>query len=295
MNAAIEQFLDYITLECGLADNTRLAYGQDLSSFHQHCHGRSVMTWNSVERATVMDYLVESKKRKISTVTISRRLVTIKIFFRYMVREGLLSVNVTDVMDSPKLWKVLPGILSEKDVTALLDATDSDDRFSVRNRAILELLYASGLRVSELTNLKIDDIHIEDGYLRCTGKGDKMRVIPFGGSAKQAVEAYLGTSRPTFVRDEAERTLFLSNRGCAISRKTIWVMIKRVALEAGIDRNIYPHTLRHSFASHLLANDAPLRVIQEMLGHADIATTQIYTHVDKGRLKSIHAEFHPRA
>jgi integrase/recombinase XerD len=190
---------------------------------------------------------------------------------------------------------VLPSMLSQREVDRLLAAPEGDSRYAVRDRAILELLYATGMRVSELCGLKLDDIHFDEGYVRCIGKGNKTRVIPFGDSSRACVERYLSESRPLFEILGASRYLFLTYRGTAFSRKGLWRMVKDYARKACIDKSVSPHTLRHSFASHLLANGAPLRVIQEMLGHADIATTQVYTHIDQSRLKSIHHQFHPRS
>ena len=227
--------------------------------------------------------------------SIARRLVAIKVFFRFLVQENLLEKDVTAVMESPRLWKILPGTLSVKEVDALLNGVFGDDPLAVRDRAMMELLYASGLRVSELVGLTLEELHLDSDYLRCTGKGNKMRVVPVGGKAKDAIEKYLAEARPKLVKDPAVRQVFLTRRGTALSRKTVWKEIVLFARRAGITKKVSPHTLRHSFATHLLANGAPLRMIQEMLGHADIATTQIYTHVDQNRLKSVHQQFHPRA
>jgi integrase/recombinase XerD len=216
------------------------------------------------------------------------------VFFRYLQREGLLARNVTEVMESPRLWKMLPSTLSYREVERLLETPGGLARYALRDRALLEMLYATGLRVSELANLTLDEIHFDSGYVRCTGKGNKVRIVPFGESARQHVERYLREARDQFKPEVGNRSVFLTYRGAKFSRQGLWKLIRRLARQAGITRKVSPHTLRHSFASHLLANGAPLRVIQEMLGHADIATTQIYTHVDQNRLKSIHAQFHPR-
>jgi integrase/recombinase XerD len=295
VHALIEQFLDYIALERGLSPNTRAAYDADLRDFHAFMQRRRVASFNDVGRRLVLDYLIDLKDQGLRVTTISRRLVAVRMFFCYLFREGLLGENVMEVMDSPKPWRVLPGILSLKEVDRLLAAAVGSDRISLRDRAILELMYASGLRVSEAAALKVDDIHFDGGYVRCMGKGRKVRVVPFGEAARGSLERYLEEGRPLFVRDPAERGLFLTYRGRGFTRKGLWKTIRSYARRAGIDKPVSPHTLRHSFASHLLANGAPLRVIQEMLGHADIATTQIYTRVDQGRLRSVHAAFHPRA
>lgn len=325
MNALIDQFFDYISLERGLSDNTRKAYLDDLRRFSRFLETSNIRSYNTVRRKHVLDFLMAEKERGLSVNSISRRLVAIKIFFRYLQQEGMLAGNVTESMDSPRLWRVLPGVLSLKEVERLLECPVGDERISLRDRALLELLYATGLRVSEAAGLKIDDIHFDSGYVRCLGKGGKARVVPFGDKAKEYLQWYLSEGRPKFELGSGRRRgqksspglpqtsgydarettagkkgisggyVFLTYRGKKFTRKGIWKLIKNYARRAGITKSVSPHTIRHSFASHLLANGAPLRVIQEMLGHADIATTQVYTHVDQGRLKSVHARFHPRA
>jgi len=291
----VEQFLDYISLERGLSPNTRAAYGNDLRKFVRFLEARKVPTLNSVSRKQILDFLLIRKGQGLSTSSISRLLVSIKIFFRYLHQESLLVRNVTDSMDSPKLWKVLPETLSVKEVNRLLVCPSGDTPYAIRNRAIMETLYATGLRVSELCGLTLDAIHFDAGYLRCIGKGQKERVVPFSKNLRKILCEYLETVRPRFSKDPMNRFVFLTRRGKEFSRKSIWKLIKQYALKAGITKTVSPHTLRHSFASHLLHNGAPLRVIQEMLGHSDISTTQLYTHIDQSRLKSIHEKFHPRA
>jgi integrase/recombinase XerD len=295
MNALVQQFLDYLALERGLSENTRIAYQSDLVHFCGYMETRGVQSPSHVTRRHILDYLMAEKDRGLKTNSISRRLVAIKMFFGYLQREGLLDRNVSEVMESPRLWKVLPGVLSFREVERLLASPVGDDRISIRDKALLELLYASGLRVSEIAELVLEDLHFDAGYLRCRGKGSKTRIVPFGGDAESALQRYLSEARPQFLRAGGGDHVFLTYRGRAFTRKGLWKLIKQYARRAGIDRSVSPHTLRHSFASHLLANGAPLRVIQEMLGHADIATTQVYTHVDQGRLQSVHAQYHPRA
>jgi integrase/recombinase XerD len=296
MNALIEQFLDYISLERGLSDNTRAAYSADLKSFVAFLEEKKVRSLNDVRRTHVLDYLMKERDRGISVNSISRRLVAIKIFFSYLQREALLPTNVVEVMDSPKLWKVLPSVLSLKEVDRLLDSVAGEDRISIRDRAMLELLYATGMRVSEIAELEIKSLHFDSGYLRCLGKGSKVRIVPFGDKAREQLQKYLNEARGKFLKEGAvSEHVFLTYRGKKFSRKGIWKIIKVYAKRAGIAKVVSPHTMRHSFASHMLANGASLRVIQELLGHADIATTQVYTHVDQGRLRAAHADFHPRA
>jgi integrase/recombinase XerD len=242
-----------------------------------------------------LEFLQAEKDRGLSVNSISRRLVAVKVFFRYLQQEGMLDRNVTEAMDSPRLWRILPGLLSTRDIERLLSLPFGEERQSLRDGALLELMYATGMRVSEVAELKLEDVHFESGYVRCFGKGSKMRVVPFGEKARERLQRYLAQGRPRFCREGTPRHVFLTYRGRPFTRKGIWKLVKDYAGRAGVSRPVSPHTLRHSFASHLLANGAPLRVIQEMLGHADIATTQVYTHVDQGRLRSVHARYHPRA
>lgn len=295
MHALVEQFLDFICLERGLSANTRTAYMADLRSFTDYLGGQGIASFNEVKRDLILDYLMSERDRGLSVNSVSRRLVAIKVFFSYLRQEGILDGNVTEVMESPRLWRILPSVLTEREVERLLAVPVGTDRYALRDRAILECFYGTGMRVSELGDLRGGDIHFDSGYIRCRGKGNRVRVVPFGGKARAAVERYLEEARPEFVREGTDDRVFLTYRGRGFSRKGLWKLIKDSARLAGITKTVSPHTLRHSFASHLLKNGAPLRVIQEMLGHADIGTTQIYTHIDQGRLRSVHAKFHPRA
>jgi integrase/recombinase XerD len=295
MNALLESFLDYISLERGLSVNTRKAYADDISQFLNDLTLKGVTSLSQVSRKQILDHLMAMKARGMSTNSISRHLVSIKVFFRYLQQEGMLDRNVTDTMDSPKLWKILPDTLSENEVDLLLSAPDMHKPLGIRDRAILELFYASGLRASELSNLHLADLHLDEGYIRCIGKGRKERVIPVGEESIRLLRLYLEEVRPVLCENPQVQNVFVTKRESAICRQRLWQIIKEYTKRAGIMKNVTPHTLRHSFASHLLQNGAPLRVIQEMLGHADIATTQIYTHVDPNRLKSVHQQFHPRA
>ncbi|MDK2857273.1 MAG: integrase/recombinase XerD [Verrucomicrobiota bacterium] len=295
MRALLAQFLDYISLEKGLSPNTRAAYADDISRFLDWLAEAEVHSINDVTRRQILDHLMSEKARGLGANSLSRHLVSLKVFFRYLAQEGLLSINVAETMESPKVWKMLPSVLTPKEIDRLFSAPDIKTPLGIRNRAILELFYASGLRVSELAGLQLSDLHFDERFLRCVGKGRKERVVPVGGAAIQWVKRYISEVRPRLTPGPQEQTVFLSRRNQPLSRKTVWDMIKKCARSAGITKTIYPHTLRHSFASHLLANGAELRIIQEMLGHADIATTQIYTHVDPDRLKGVHHRFHPRA
>lgn len=295
MRALIDQYLDHLAYERGVADNTRRAYASDLRSFAAYALSRDVRSPRDVDSRLLLDYLTALKDQGLRANSLARRMVALRMFFRYLVREELLEGDVTETLDPPRLWKTLPGTLTVREVERLLTAPVGDDRLSVRDRAILELMYSAGLRVSETAGLTLEDLHLDAGYLRCVGKGRRTRIIPFGAQAAASLRRYLEEARPELVRHPGERHVFLTYRGRAFSRKGLWKLIRSYARRAGITRPVTPHTLRHSFASHLLAGGAPLRAIQEMLGHADIATTQIYTHVDPSRLRAVHATYHPRA
>jgi integrase/recombinase XerD len=216
------------------------------------------------------------------------------MFHRFLVREGHAKQDPTSLIESPKLWKRIPDVLSTDEVEAMIEASYPRDWQGIRDRALLELLYASGMRVSEVVNLKVSDMNLDIGFVRCLGKGQKERIIPVGKSAILALRRYLDKTRPKLAKKEATQFLFLSRMGKRISRQSIWKLVKQYALKAKIKKVIKPHTLRHSFATHLLERGADLRSVQEMLGHSDISTTQVYTHINKDRLKSIHQKFHPR-
>lgn len=295
MNPFLQSFLDYISLERGLSINTRKAYADDLSQFISWLDQKGITSLSLVNRKQILDHLMTMKGRGMSTNSISRHLVSIKVFFRYLLQEGLLERNVTDTMDSPKLWKILPDTLSKQEVEDLLDAPSARKPLGIRDRAILELFYATGMRVSELANLPLKNLHLSEGYIRVTGKGRKERIIPVAQNSAAILQHYIEEVRPLLCDNLQEQHVFVSKRERGLCRQRLWQIIKKHTKDAGIMKNVTPHTLRHSFASHLLENGAPLRVIQEMLGHADIATTQVYTHVNPERLRSIHQQFHPRA
>lgn len=297
MRFLLDQFMDHLVLERGLSVNTRSAYGHDLTEFLAYLSRRGRAGIQEVQRRDIVDFLMEGKQKGLAAASLARRLVAIKVFFRHLSREGLLAANPAEAMDSPRLWKILPPTLSLEEVDRLLAAPDVSDVRGLRDRAILETFYATGVRVSELAGLTLESLHFDAEYIRCIGKGDKERVVPIGGRAIAAVQAWLERGRPAYAAKGggASRAVFLSRLGHALSRVTLWRHIRAYARKAGIRKEISPHMLRHSFASHLLANGASLRIIQEMLGHADISTTQIYTHVDQGRLQSVHHQYHPRA
>ena len=292
---AISQFIDSLALERGLSQNTLLAYANDLNRFAGFLTAQGLRRFQDVTRPVVVAFLREEREQPRASATLARRLVAIKVFFRFLVQEGVLTEDITESLDAPKLWRTLPDSLTPNEIEALLATPDPHHPLGIRDRALLELFYASGLRISELATLAIEDVRLDTGLLRCFGKGSKERVVPLGKAARKALKHYVNTARPALNPPASERCLFVNRRGQAFTRNGIWRLVKKHARDAGISKNVKPHTLRHSFATHLLANGAPLRLIQEMLGHADIATTQIYTHVDEARLKAVHSQHHPRA
>ncbi|MEI6084382.1 MAG: site-specific tyrosine recombinase XerD [Verrucomicrobiota bacterium] len=300
MQHLVDAFLDYLTVERGLAANTRAAYREDLAEFSRYLQLRKIDPVQSVQRQLITDFLLAQRKpgttargnpriEGLSVRSVTRRLAAVRMFFRFLVREKFLTVDPTQNIDTPKLWRTLPHVLDYGEVERLLAAPPTGTKLGLRDRALLELMYSSGLRISEVSKLTLNELNLEAGFLRTTGKGNKERIVPVGKTAIDWLRRYLAADRP------ARAAVFLSTRGQALSTKTIWHLVKKHTRVAGIQKNIKPHTLRHSFATHLLDNGGDLRVIQEMLGHADISTTQIYTHVDQGRLKDTHYRFHPRS
>jgi integrase/recombinase XerD len=295
----LEHFSGYMSLEKGLSPNSVAAYASDLRDFIAFLKGLGKSGFPSVNRDEIIGFLADCKDRGLEPSSLARRLVSIKIFFRFMFQEKLIPVDITDVMDSPKLWRLLPDFLSSTEVDRLIRVFPETmkDPLTFRNRAILEMMYSCGLRVSETADLRVDSILFDQEIVRVTGKGSKERIVPVGKPAIRIMKKFIHDVRPRLV-DGATSTheyMFLSYRGQRLDRERIWAIVKEAANMAGITKNIHPHTLRHSFASHLLENGADLRIIQEMLGHADISTTQIYTHVDQRRLLKVHRQFHPRA
>jgi len=288
-----DSFLEYLANECHLAQNTVAAYRRDLRRLHQWLGSRSVV---ELTISDLSDYAAWLHEQKLAPATVARHLVTLKLFFRYLQLEGVLRDNLAELLGSQKLWERMPQVLSAAQVEELLAAPRKTDPHCRRDRAMLELMYATGCRVSELSTLKLSDARLEEGYCRCRGKGDKERLVPLGRRAIDAARDYLKYERPDLAAKATAPPpwLLLSSRGGRLGRERIWELLKRYALRAGAPASISPHTLRHSFATHLLAGGADLRQVQEMLGHASIATTQIYTHVDPTRLKAVHRQFHPR-
>ena len=292
-------FETFLTLERGLNRNTVAAYTSDLRIFADFCAKCNVNSPDEITRDLILDFLGGRQDEfNEESTTLARKLISIKLFCRFLLEEKIISSDPTAIMDSPRLWRYLPGFLSENEVSRLLAVYPARGKNPLlqRNRAILELLYASGLRVSEAAHLKVSDVYFDDAILRVSGKGSKVRVVPVNQAALNILHYYLINSRPELLKSDPNRPeIFLSVRGKVLNRERIWAIVKEAALLAGINKEIYPHILRHSFASHLLANGADLRVIQEMLGHSDLRTTEVYTHIDRDKLQSIHKQFHPRA
>ena len=287
-------FADYLRSECHLADNTVAAYRRDLRRFYDWLGERRIPKLDIRELA---DYAGWLHKQKLAPASLARHLVSLKLFFRYLQLEGVLVDNPVELLGSQKLWQRVPEVLSPELVDRLLESPRKLEPCWRRDRAMLELLYATGCRASELSNLKTRDVHLAAGHCLCHGKGDKQRLVPLGKRAVAAIQEYLEHERPQLAArsSAAPEWLLLSRRGRRLRRERIWELIKYYAKRAGAPDTISPHTLRHSFATHVLAGGADLRQVQEMLGHANISTTQIYTHVDQARLKAIHKQFHPRA
>lgn len=294
MKDFIENFIDFMSVERGLANNTLLAYRRDLQKYSKYLLEKKIIDPAQVQREHITDFIYFQKDAGLSTRSICRSLAAIKMFHRFLVREHLAPLDPTNLVETPKLWKRVPDVLSQAEIDAMICASIGSKPQQIRDQAILELFYASGMRVSELSGLKVENINFDVGYVRCLGKGRKERVIPIGQRSRAAIKKYCEKVRPKFLKTKLSSDLFLSRLGTKMTRQGIWKLIKNCAKKANIQKVIKPHTLRHTFATHLLQHGADLRSVQEMLGHSDISTTQIYTHVDCDRLKTVHKQFHPR-
>lgn len=291
----IDAFCHYLAAECGLADNTIAAYRRDLNRFHRWVCSA---TDGNYERFTVRDlagYLNFLATERLAPATVARHVVSLRMFFRFLVLEGRIPTSAADYIERPSLWRRIPHVLGQEQVERLLNAPTPEDRWYRRDRAILEVLYATGCRVSEVSGLRLEDLDLDSGFLVCLGKGNKQRLVAIGRAAREALTSYLAEERPMLVGERHTPWLFVNRFGGRLSRVSIWSLVKRYAARAGLPPKVSPHTLRHSFATHMLANGADIRLVQELLGHAKITTTQIYTHVDPERLRAIHRSYHPRA
>ena len=289
-----KSFLDYLTVEAGLSDNTILAYGRDLKSFLTFCKSNKVKCLQQIEPTLIRHYMRILSQSQMGESSIKRSLAAIRMFLRFAKLTGLVEDDLAGTLESPKIWQRLPIVCSKQQVIDLLNAPDPAEPFYLRDKAMLELLYATGTRAGELAGLKVSDLNLDIGYLRCFGKGSRERVIPIGKVAIAATVEYLTNLRGRLDKPFSDDFLLLSRTGRPMSRIEIWRLVKKYAARAGMPRNLTAHTLRHCFATHLLRGGADLRSVQEMLGHVDIASTQIYTHVDQERLREIHRKFHPR-
>lgn len=295
MNDQLQDFLHYLIVEKRLSKNTIAAYKQDLKAYLEYLKARNIESMQNVAREHILEYLAHLQSENKALTSIARTISSIKAFHQFLYRDEILSENVTTHIHTPKIKKQLPKVLSQAEVEQLLSQPDESTPFGIRNKAMLELIYATGIRVSELIQLDLDDVHLHNGLLKTTGKGNKERLIPVGLMAKKALTKYLKYGRPFIVKNRQEKALFLNRLGKRLTRQGFWKIIKQLAKEANIEKTLTPHTLRHSFATHLLENGADLRSVQEMLGHSDISTTQIYTHVTNQHLKKVYKQYHPRA
>lgn len=292
----MEDFFHFLQIEKGLAKNTLTSYKRDLRNYARYIKNTSqIESWNDVKRNDIIDFLHREKDSGKSSATIARSISSIRSFHQFLTRENMIDHDPSEHIETPKKDRKLPDVLSPEEIDALLHISGSTP-LKIRNRAMLELLYATGLRVSELITLDMGDLHLTVGFIRCLGKGEKERIVPLGDIAQKALNDYLEHARPRLrKKQKTEHALFLNHQGSALSRQGVWKILHKACLDAGIRKQITPHTLRHSFATHLLENGADLRSVQEMLGHSDIATTQIYTHVTRTRLKDVYESYHPRA
>lgn len=295
MQEQVTEYLHYLQIERGLSENTRTSYARDLNQYLAFLKGQGVTSWQAVDRFMVISFLEQLRAEKKSSATITRMVTSLRRFHQFLRQERFVDHDPMQHIDSPKKEQKLPSILSIEEVERLIETPDTNTVLGIRNRAILEVMYATGLRVSELIGLKLKDLHLSLGLLQTTGKGDKERIIPLGDYAIKWIETYLDESRPLLVKDRTEEHLFVNHHGHGLSRQGIWKNLKQVVQEAGITKEVTPHTLRHSFATHLLENGADLRVVQELLGHVDISTTQIYTHITKQRMADVYRDYFPRA
>jgi integrase/recombinase XerD len=294
METFLDQFLHYLIVEKGLSKNTIEAYSHGVTRFLNHLRTKGVQEIREVDKFHVRGFLLALKNKKLAPKSIVRNLVAIRTFFRFFIEEGILEKNPVEDLESPKVAKALPEILSLKEIEQILEQPNLQTSLGVRDRAMLEILYATGMRVSELTHLPIHQVNLEGGYVLLYGKGSKERIVPLGSEAMKWVHLYLTTSRGILAKGRESPFLFINRSGKGMSRQGFWKNLKDYARKAGLRKRITPHLLRHSFASHLLERGADLRSVQMMLGHVDISTTQIYTHVTGERLKKIHQRYHPR-
>jgi integrase/recombinase XerD len=290
----LQAFEQYLKAERGMAGNTVLAYGRDLERYAGWASDGGLKDYLKPQLRELGNYVGYLRDEGLAPPSVARHLVALKMFYRFMRLEERGDPAAVELLASPALWERVPQVLSPHSVEKLLTAPNAHDRFYLRDRALLETLYATGARASEVVHLKMADLHLEEAYCKCFGKGCKQRIVPLGHSAITTLKSYIGDLRGECVKRTDPCTVFVSKAGRRLTREMLWVLVKKYAQRAGLSGKVSPHTLRHSFATHLLSGGADLRAVQEMLGHASIRTTQIYTHVDHTRLKAIHSQFHPR-
>ena len=289
----IERFLDYLALSAGRSPNTLLGYRRDLERYRRFCAANAVAEPKAIDPQTVGTFVATLAGEMLAPASIARALSAVKSFHRYLLHHDLLTANPARSIKTPRLPRKLPGVLSVAQVRKMLDAASHDDRSGIRNRAILAVLYGCGLRVSEAANLGVDDLDFDEGFVRVRGKGSRERLVPLGATTSAAVRQYLeGPRREWEARHQADH-LFYNRQGKRLTRMSIWKIVRGSAQRIGLEKRISPHTFRHSFATHLLSAGADLRSVQAMLGHSSVATTQIYTHLDRAHLSAVHRRFHP--
>lgn len=294
LDALSDQYINYLLFEKGLAEKTIESYSRDLTRYLYFLNSKGIRKIAETDTPLILQHLINLRNDGLGSRSTARHLVTLRGFYKYLVQEKVIKRDPARLVDLPKSGLKLPDVLSVAEIKLLLNLPDTNTPLGLRNAAMLELLYASGLRVSELVNLKLLDLNTEAGFVRVMGKGSKERIIPIGIYAQNRLHDYIESARPLLLKDRVSQYLFVARAGKPMTRQGFWKLLKRYALQAGITKKITPHSIRHSFASHLLEGGADLRTVQVMLGHVDIATTQIYTHVARDRLKQMHAKYHPR-
>ncbi|RJP77897.1 MAG: site-specific tyrosine recombinase XerD [Desulfobacteraceae bacterium] len=294
MDHFIDQYLQHLTIEKGLSANTIESYQRDLFRFFDFLNHNGIKDLSECDTAVLLKYIIDMRKEGLSARSRARHIVTLRGFFNFLVQEKSLGTDPTEIIDLPKTGLRLPDFLSVDEISLLLKMPDTGNPKGVRDSAMLELLYAAGLRVSELVNIQLGTVYLESGFVRVMGKGSKERVVPIGGFARESLETYIRTARPLLLKNIQSKYLFVARAGKPMTRQGFWKLLKKYARQAGIQKKITPHSIRHSFASHLLEGGADLRSVQVMLGHSDISTTQIYTHVAHEHLVNMHRKYHPR-
>ena len=296
MEDILNDYLHFLKIERGLSTNTIVSYERDLRQYHAFLAKKKITSFTEVDRYVVMDFLQELKKQNKSSATVIRMISSLRKYHQFMRIERIINDDPMQHIETPKKEKILPKVLNLAEVEKLIETPNTNTVLGLRDRAILEVMYATGLRVSELITLKLSDLHLKIALIQTLGKGDKERIVPLGDEAIKWLELYLEKSRPKLVNPKKEVPfVFLNHHGGGLSRQGIWKNLQALVVAAGIQKNVTPHTLRHSFATHLLENGADLRIVQELLGHADISTTQIYTHISKKRMTEVYQQHFPRA